>query len=105
MKAADVTAESFRGEIRTMWCGGPDRRWSAVSIPGARLHMADGSYGGSYVCQACRSVTVGVYVAKTAKNTQESGFVGSVGLQKLTATQNREPRKHRRTTAHHSTHL
>jgi len=64
MRAENVTAESFRGEIRTMWANGPSRRWSPVKIPGATMPLDSGGYGGSYVCQACNEVSDGVYAPK-----------------------------------------
>lgn len=63
-RGTNVTPETFQGEVKTMWEDGPDRRISSKSVAGARMPLESGAYGGSYVCQACQSVTVGVYIAK-----------------------------------------
>jgi hypothetical protein len=91
MKAENVTAESFRGEIKTMWPGGPDRRWSQTKIPGATMPLDSGGYGGSYVCQACQGVTVGVYIAKSSEEYAGLWICGECRNAEI--TRNAKPRR------------
>lgn len=90
-KAEKVTKATFRGEIRTMWEGGPDRRWSQTKIPGAKMHLDNGGYGGSYVCQACREPTEGVYIAGRSSEHEGKWICG--GCRNAEITKNATPRK------------
>lgn len=48
---------------KRMWVGGPLRRFSGGSVPGARMPLATGGYGGAYICDKCQKPVDGVYEA------------------------------------------
>lgn len=47
-----------------MWANGPTRMWSETKRAGCTLLMEFGGFCGSYVCQRCKDITVGVYAIK-----------------------------------------
>ena len=50
--------------IRTMWEGGPLRRWSASKTTLTTMGDAGGGFVGSYVCAGCRTPCDGVYLVR-----------------------------------------
>lgn len=58
MSAAVVTAPA---DARRRWRGGPLRLWSPIRKGGRWIPLADGGFGGPYVCDGCQKPVVGVY--------------------------------------------
>jgi hypothetical protein len=48
-------------ETKRMWTHGPLRLWSIVRVGGCRIPLANGGFGGAYVCEACLVPVAGVY--------------------------------------------
>lgn len=48
-------------KVKRMWPGGPLRRWSPVRQTGCKMPLADGGFGGSYVCEGCSEPVAGLY--------------------------------------------
>jgi hypothetical protein len=41
-----------------MWTGGPTRRWSPIRQSGCLMPLADGGFGGAYVCDGCANMAL-----------------------------------------------
>jgi len=48
-------------EIRQMWPDGPSRNYSTHRPGSSWIPLADGGYGGPYVCQSCKNDVIGIY--------------------------------------------
>jgi hypothetical protein len=48
-------------KTKRMWAGGPLRFWSSFRGGGCRMPMAEGGFGGAYVCERCLVPVAGVY--------------------------------------------
>lgn len=55
-----AAVESVAGTKR-MWPDGPLRLWSPVRAGGCRMPLANGGFGGAYVCEGCLVPVAGVY--------------------------------------------
>jgi len=44
-----------------MWTDGPLRLWSSERNGGCRMPLAEGGFGGAYLCDGCSAPVVGLY--------------------------------------------
>lgn len=70
MSPFERTTEKTFAAIRVMWVNGPSRRWSEEKTSEATVPLAEGGFGGVYVCQACKEACGGVYREKRHVQTQ-----------------------------------
>ena len=59
-------------EVMRSWPGGPLRRWSPVRQGQCKMPLAEGGFGGSYVCEGCSEPVAGVYRVFDRVERQES---------------------------------
>lgn len=48
-------------ETKQMWSNGPIRLWSPVRERGCQMPLANGGFGGAYICEGCLVPVAGVY--------------------------------------------
>lgn len=64
-------------ETKRMWTNGPLRLWAPVLDGGCRMPLANGGFGGAYVCEACLVPVAGVYRVITHLQRGEGWFCAS----------------------------